>query len=240
MKPEDSKQIYERLFSNAQDKAEAFDKLAEKYYYSNFGTASKADIDALMFSIYLEKIMDREPEDFAAYSDYTLSKQLGITQSRISNLKVKKELLYPYDKFEWKNTLLSASKNAIVENGRIKFFIPDRNVYLEVRNAVESRGGFIDVTLSRNLLVIRTEYFLDLLLAISDDSERKRIYNDINEILKKNTGVGISGKEPIGKRLMNQAPKLVLELIGECVPFFGGAIKCIGENMLEAIRGDNG
>ena len=39
-------------------------------------------------------------EDMNTYSDYTLSKLLGITQNRISSLKVKKELIYPYQGFD--------------------------------------------------------------------------------------------------------------------------------------------
>ena len=95
MKREDSKRIYEELFSDDLSKARAFDMLAEKYYYSNFGTASKSDIDVLMFSLYIEQILDKGQDDFSAYSDYTLSKQLGITQAKICNLKVKKSFCIP-------------------------------------------------------------------------------------------------------------------------------------------------
>ena len=85
---------YEKLFQtfegneDIEGKAQAFDKLAEKYYYCNFGSTSKADLDVLMFSIYIERILDKSQKDFNSYSDYTLSKNLGITQSKISNLKV--------------------------------------------------------------------------------------------------------------------------------------------------------
>lgn len=236
MKREDSKRIYEELFSDDLSKARAFDMLAEKYYYSNFGTASKSDIDVLMFSLYIEQILDKGQDDFSAYSDYTLSKQLGITQAKICNLKVKKELLYPYEKFDWKNALLIVSKNVIIEDHRIKLFIPDRNVYLEVKNVIETNGGFIDVSLTKNLLVVKQEYFLDLLVVISDEGDKKKIKKEIEKVLIKNTGVGFSEKAPIAKRLMEQTPDMVIGLLGECVPVFGGVIKCIGENILEAIR----
>ena len=238
MKQEEAKRIYEELFTDVKTKADAFDKIAEKYYYSNFGTASKSDIDVLMFSIYIEQILEKGPENFSAYSDYTLSKQLGITQSRVSNLKVKKELLYPYEGFKWKEALLTASKNAIIEDHRIKFFIPDRNVFLEVKNAIEYTGGFIDVTLTNNLLVIRKEYFLDLLVAISEDGDRKRIRKEINEVLIKNGEVGLSEQESIGRRLINQTPSIVADLVGECIPVFGGAVKVICENIWKAIKKD--
>lgn len=87
-----------------------------------------------------------------AYSDYTLSKQLGITQSKISNLKVRKELLYPYEKFNWRESLLQISNRAVYENRNIKLYIPDRNLFLEIKNAIEEQGGFIEIQLSQNLL----------------------------------------------------------------------------------------
>lgn len=240
MTKEEAKKIYNQLFADPNDKAEAFDKLAEMYYYSNFGTASKTEIDTLMFSLYLEQILNISQGDFSAYSDYTLSKQLGITQSKVSNLKVKKELIYPYKNFNWKETLLAISKNVIIEDHRIKLYIPDRNVYLEIKNAVESNGGFIDVTLTGNLLVLRTAYFLDLLVAISENKDKKSIKKDLVAILKKNADINIAETETIGKALLKQTPKFLIDLLGECIPVFGGVIKCIGENVLEAIKKDNG
>ena len=68
-------------------KIKAFDKIAEKFYYGNFGSTSKADVETLMFSLYIEQILEKEQDNMVAYSDYSLSKALGITQSKISNLK---------------------------------------------------------------------------------------------------------------------------------------------------------
>lgn len=60
----------------------------------------KTYFETLLFSLYLDHILDISEDDMNTYSDYTLSKYLGITQSKVSNLKVKKELQYPYAKFD--------------------------------------------------------------------------------------------------------------------------------------------
>ena len=86
-----NKKIYNELFNTLESKAKAFDTIAEKYYFSNFGSISRSDFDTLMFSLYIEQILFKHQDDFSAYSDYTLSKQLGITQTKVSNLKVKKQ-----------------------------------------------------------------------------------------------------------------------------------------------------
>ena len=122
---------YKHLFPTESEKAVAFDKIAELFYNCNFGSTTKADIETLMFSIYIESILDKEgPANFNAYSDYTLSKALCITQSKVSNLKVRKELSYPYKDFKWQDSFVSLSEKATFEDGKVKLYIPDKNYFL--------------------------------------------------------------------------------------------------------------
>lgn len=121
---------YRHLFPTEAVKAEAFDKIAELFYNCNFGSTSEADIETLMFSIFIERILKEDgPENFKSYSDYTLSKALCITQARVSNLKVRKELVYPYEDFSWKKSFELVSKKATFENGKIKIYIPDKKLF---------------------------------------------------------------------------------------------------------------
>ena len=93
------------------------------------------------------------------YSDYELSKQLGITQSKVRNLKVKKQLQYPRT-YDWKEAFVRVCENATYENGKIKVQIPDVNLYYEVKNAIEEAGGYIDISLTSNLLQVSRDIFL--------------------------------------------------------------------------------
>lgn len=72
----------------ADEKAAAFDKISALYFAQNFGSTSKADFETLMFSEYIEQHIKHG----LPYDDYTLSKELGLTQSRIRALKERKEL----------------------------------------------------------------------------------------------------------------------------------------------------
>ena len=68
-------------FSN-EEKQACFDKISELYFCKNFGSTSKADLEVLLFSEYIGHCISAgEP-----YDDYTLSKQLGITNI-LSSLK---------------------------------------------------------------------------------------------------------------------------------------------------------
>lgn len=174
MTQEKAKEKYDELFATEADKAAAFDEIARRFYFANFATMSKSDFETLLFSLYLEQILNCSENNYDAYSDYTLSKVLGVPQSRISTLKVRKELQYPYSKFNWKESFKRISQRAIYEDRKIRLYIPDRNLYLEIKNAVETSGGYVEMQLSPNLLQIRPEYFIDLVLAISDDDDRKK------------------------------------------------------------------
>ena len=84
-----------------EDQAEGFRKLATACFERNFGRLSKADMEVLLFSIYIEHLL----QTGADYDDYTLALKLGIPESRVRNLKVKKELQYPYADYNWKLAL---------------------------------------------------------------------------------------------------------------------------------------
>ena len=109
-----------KLFSK-DDKAKAFDEIAKKFYLSNFGSTAKSDIETLMFSIYIERILDENVKNPNTYSDYTLSKSLGISQEKINRLKIQKELKYPRKKFNWKKAFLAGLDNAYIEKGKIGY-----------------------------------------------------------------------------------------------------------------------
>lgn len=228
---------YNQLFDTAKAKAEAFDKIAEQFYDANFGTISKSDIDVLLFSIYIEQILEKEETNLNAYSDYTLSKELGITQSKVSTLKVKKQLLYPYEKFDWKASFARISQNAVYENNKIKIHIPDKNLYIELQNAIESNGGFIETQLNSHLLQIRPEYFLDLLIGISDDKDRDDLMKSIRkEFRKKDKNIEFFDKEPLGRVLKNKAPRFIAELLSVCIAHFTEPQKSVLQSISQVLN----
>lgn len=228
---------YNELFNNDKVKAEAFDKIAEHYYDVNFGSMSKSDLEVLMFSIYIERILDKDEDNFDAYSDYTLSKDLGITQSKVSSLKVKKELIYHREEFNWINSFSKISKNAVYENGKIKLYIPDRNLYIELKHAIEISGGFVETQLTKNLLQIRPEYFLDLMIAISNEKDQNQLRKSIKkELKKKDKDLNFFDRESIGKSLLGKTPDIIVDLICACIPLFGDVLKPILNNVMDSIK----
>ena len=204
---------YNELFPDDGSKAAAFDKLALHFYNANFGTMSKTELEVLMFSEYIDRILKDENHTFNDYSDYILSKYLGITQNRIATLKVKKQLKYPYE-YNWKESFQKACKNARYESGRIKILIPDINLYYEVRNTIEENGGFVEASLTSKLLQVRPEYYIDLILLLSPDESRKEVLKVLKKEIKQFTkDTEFLDKEPIGKQLSSFTKDAFIEIV---------------------------
>ena len=235
----DFEKQYNKLFPDAETKAKAFDMIAEEVYFCNFGRMSKSDMETLLFSLYIDRILDSAEADFSAYSDYTLSKYLGITQSKVSNLKVKKELLYPYEKFDWRTSFKRVVEKARYEEGKIVINIPDRNLYLEIKNAVEVSGGYVDVSLNQSLLKVSPDYFIDLMLAVSDENDRETIRANLKKQIKsKNFDKEYLEKMSFGEYIKKNGKELgiefLIEVIGKSIPGIGpivsGSLKVAVEN----------
>lgn len=244
VKDDDLQKQYDKLFPDNSAKAMAFDEIARHYFFRNFGTMQKADFEVLLFSIYLNQILDQTEEDMQTYSDYILAKYLGIPQSKVSTLKVKKELKYPYSKFDWKKSFARICENARYESGKIKINIPDRNLYLEIKNAIESAGGYVDARLDSHLLQVTPQYFIDLVLAISEESDREELRKSLKEqLVKKNVDVEYFEKQSVGDLLKGGAvdisTSVISDIISSCIPGVGPIIGNLLKNIVEVLKSEN-
>ena len=120
---------------DTKDKIAAFDMIANKFFEHNFGQMSKSDIEVMMFSIYIEQCLDKK----MPYDDYTLAVKLGIPESRVRTLKVKKELQYPYKNFRWKEAFQECIRYAKYDDKKalVKVNITDPNVKREVEHYID-------------------------------------------------------------------------------------------------------
>lgn len=153
------------------EKIKYFDEICEKYYKKNFGLSSKSEIDLLMFKFfYQNKLGKKKNGVFNADSDYLLSKELGITQSRVRNLKVKKELVYPELEYDWKQQFLELIDLAQYDeqNKKVIMNITDPNLQIEIENHIEQRGLYYEKQLNTKLLQLRVEYFIELVVSLDD------------------------------------------------------------------------
>lgn len=180
----------DKNFFTQEEKAKYFDEIAAHFYERNFGSISKQDMELLMFKFYLEKLIDSNLRadgtiDYNLCSDYKISTDLGITQQRVRNLKVKKQLVYPKT-FKWEKALAHLTENARYDSTtkKIVISIPDPNLYLEIQNYLESEGTYIEKHLNSKLLVIRAEYYIDLVVMLENAESRKKVIKELKKLFK--------------------------------------------------------
>ena len=231
---------YSKLFPDSETKAKAFDQIAELYYDRNFGSVSKSDFDVLMFSIYIEQILKQSEIDMETYCDYELSKQLGITQSKIRNLKIKKKLKYPYDDFDWRESFARVSKTAYFEGGKIHIYISDPNLFIELKHFVETQHGNVEITLNTSLFIISIDVFIALLLHIGNEDDKKIILKNIrNTYQNEKINIEDMEKTSVVKCLKDNsgkvATKLVLQNIKHCSQDLKPPLNTIISNIIDIV-----
>lgn len=180
---------YEILFQNY-DKARAFDQLAALFYDRNFSTVSKSEIELLMFSFYLEATIAAHKNakgvlDYVLASDYEISKQLGITQEKVRNLKIKKQVRYPVS-FDWVQSLQSIKDSIRYEEKDRRMIIPvsDPNLNIEIRNYITKNGGFVDMESSKDYIRIRIEYYLMLMYYTMAPEDKEKFIKEMKKQIK--------------------------------------------------------
>ena len=171
------------------EKIRMFDLISAHFYNHNFGTLSKNDFDLMMFHFYIDSLYRRNSIDgqldYNKCSDYLISKDLGITQQRVRNLKVKNNLVYPPKENDgWIKTFASLVRNARLEKDKIVISIPDPNIYIEIENYLEENGSYIEKQLNSKLMIMRIEYFIDVCLLFEDEDNRKEVIKKIKKKCK--------------------------------------------------------
>ena len=163
------------------EKIEAFNRIASEYYIHNFGEMSKADFELLLFDIYLKN-------KTGGISDYDISKELGITQSRVRSLRERRELKYSTDKKSnwWKDEFLKRVRYSKYdkETRIIKMSIPDIEVMIELRHFVEGLYLFDDYQLNPKVFACRVDIFIEICKQI--DNTNYDSNSPLDEKLKSN------------------------------------------------------
>ena len=217
MLAEDS--VYQLCFPDDASKAKAFDRIAQHFYFGNFGTMSKTELELLMFTICLERLKGISPDDMSAYSDYRLSKMLAITQNRVSSLKERSALKYPSQESDWQSVFQKCAEKARYEDGKVMIHLPDRTIYLEVRNAIEENGGYSEKTLTPNLLQVPVEYYVDLMLMMRGGDDRRQILSALRDGLKAGkSDADVLEEKTFGEFLKEKGVEYTKDLAGSLIP----------------------
>ena len=207
-----------------EEKCQLADKIIDLYFKQNFGSLSKSDLETFLFSEYIEHCLDANEN----IDDYVLSKQLGITQSRIRSLKERKELKYPRKGFDWKKSFAEEIKNAKYDqkDHYVKIIIQDINVMNEVRHWIEEKGWYDECSLNSKLLRVPLSCFAEI--CIEDEDVSKLFSEDTKKALSKLGNENTAIEELLKdfskggfKRFLMSASKEFIKEVLKIIPFGG-------------------
>ncbi len=162
------KRITGEILTNRIEEAELFTK--------RFGSFSKADYEVLMFTIYLDSLCGE-------VRDYDISIDLGITESKVRNLRVKSQLMYPREidlVVELSNALKGGRYDK--ETGTITTTIENPSVLNYLKNQIEKNYGVVGRTLNSKQMVLAVEDYL-LLAALAEENKEETL-DELNRLYK--------------------------------------------------------
>lgn len=226
------------------EKNRLYDKIKQNYFETNFGSMSKADFETMLFSEFIEHCIKSD----VPYDDYSLSKQLGITQSRIRTLKERKELKYPNKGFDWRKSFVNELKHARYDKDshRINVIIEDVNVMAEVKHFIEQNGWYDECTLNKKLLRIPLECFVDIFCTDEElnidlsESAKKKIRKIPEHNIELDMLADDFSKDRL-KKLLAEASGDTLSAVIECIPFGGiakMAFQAVGKVISKSTNGE--
>ncbi|MBR5336810.1 MAG: hypothetical protein IK152_02380 [Lachnospiraceae bacterium] len=237
----DSEEWYRVLFPDDKSKAEAFDKLAEMYYKTNFATTPKAEVDLFMFSVYLNRLYQSEDVQEQDYSDYSLSRVLGITQNRVSSFKERMELKYPREAYEWRESFKNVLPKAEFVDGKVQIYIYDQRLFTELKNVIYLLGSYSEERLTKQLIVVTPPVFVDLMVEAFDVATKEQMREELQRILEENHLDGekyIHRKKNLKQILRDQKSEIAKAVILQAVkaiPIIGDAVAEPAKTVLDSI-----
>lgn len=156
--------MQERYRFRPEDASAAFNEIAERYYNHNFGQMSKTDFEVLLFRMYQENLhRNHLPAD-----DFSIATDLGITESKVRNMKVKTALQYPDSGVRWQVIFLQSVQYAACDDRKtVRVSIKDPNVKRNLEHMIDELNLYSETQLNPKLLQMRADHFITLCSAIS-------------------------------------------------------------------------
>ncbi len=222
--------MYRKVFL-PEEKIKLFDEIADKYFNRNFGTMMKADIDVMIFSTYIEHLLNNNMK----YDDYTIAQELGLTENRVRTLKERKQLKYPYEKFNWKEAFVKLIPTAKYnkKSELVQMCVEDVNLMREIRHYFIEKKYFDEHQLNSKLLQCKLEFFIDVCNSL--DGNEINLSENEKKNLKKLSAEDKGAIEKIiagdfsggFKELLNKSPEIIKSVLEIVFPQSNLAINAL-------------
>ena len=183
------------LFNIAEN---AENRLSEAEVFTRrFGTFAKSDYETLLFTIFLDSL-------HAPARDYDISIALGITESKVRNLRIRSQLLYPKE-LKWQDELAIAIQHGNYDSysKQITVTIEDPSVQNLIKNIIEKNFGTVGQSLNVKHLVLPVDSFL--LIAAYAEQDPEKTLKELNNIVQEQSeSISIIEKSTLKARFLQK------------------------------------
>lgn len=152
-------------------------RIDEVNLFSNkFNTFTKSDFELLMFTAYLDSCSK-------PIRDYDISIALGMPETKVRNLRLKSQLVYPKNLL-WKEELAECIKHGSYDKGSklVTVTFEDPSVKALVKNEIEKQFGTVNLSFNNKQLVMPVDSFV--ILAVFTDDKPEQALKNLNHILR--------------------------------------------------------
>lgn len=175
--------------------------IIQSYLERGFGSMNKNDFEVWIFNEW-RKLQDKN------LSDYAISKELKISETKVKRLRYEADLKYSSDNDEKKlqEQFFKLLENAKYkkENSKLQFVIKDKLLRGYISDCLEKDGRFMDSSFNANMVSIYVDDFSFLLEQFSK-VERKKIIERAKKEAEANHDFPITISDILKEMLINLA-----------------------------------
>lgn len=182
----------------------------QSYIKRGFGSMNKNDFEVFIFNQWLSFENNKEK------SDYTISRELRIPESKVKRLRYESSLVYSEyenDDQRLRNEFYEDLKNAKykADSQKLYFLVPDKLVRQYINDVLENDGRYLESSLTSSSVSIYINDFIYLIEKLKF-VDRDKIVNKAKEESEGNTNFPVEWTDIVKEFLVNCAKDKLGEL----------------------------
>lgn len=170
-----------------------------------FGSMNKNDFEVFLFNEWLK--------NHSELSDYAISRQLRIPESKVKRLRYEAAIVYATDdnRAQLIQEFLTDLKLAKYRNedGKIRFLVHNKIVRQFINDILEQDGRFLDSSLTSSTVSMSVDDFIYTMDQISNPIDKKKIIEEAKKMYNTGEGFNKTFPEILKDVLVEQAKNVI-------------------------------
>ena len=197
-------------------------EIIQSYLGRGFGSMNKNDFEVWIFNEW-RKLQDKN------LSDYAISKELKISETKVKRLRYEADLKYSSDNDEKKlqEQFFKLLENAKYkkENSKLQFVIKDKLLRGYISDCLEKDGRFMDSSFNANMVSIYVDDFSFLLEQFKEVIDTDKIIKEAEKKAESYHDFPVKFSDIIKEKLKDLGKEYVGELTTESICNFIKGLK---------------